>query len=443
MMIMVVTATSNTAWAQFYSSSDGSDGPFVFAGTQDKDGDPAIMTFDLANAVTGTWDATPGGDVTGDGISDGVYDPQQWAVVFKYTTIDVPAGMTVKFTNHPSGAPVVWLASGDVDVHGMVDLNGAAGVAQNTIPVFAEPGPGGFAGGRNGRTSNNYQSSAGMGPGGGQRAVSGGGGGFGTAGSNGSLPCVGSLGSGGGQYGSTRIIPLIGGSGGSAAWSTGGSCGPAAGGCGAGGGAILVASSTEIHFSPGSQILARGGAGANYYGGGGSGGGIRLVSNLISGTAELRASKGIGSAFSTNTGGNGADGPISVEAFDLDELTITGSPAWNYATPRPVFVPPNAPALRVVRVNGMDVPSDPMAGVLTTDVEIDEAIESILDIEATNIPAGTAVTVFVIPANGTRFTIPAQVVPSLEDPDNDGVFTISATYLLPAGRMEIQLRATW
>ena len=73
----------------------------------------------------------------------GVYDPNQWAVVFKYSSVIVDGVYTVTFKNHPSHAPVVWLVSGDVTLAGEVNLDGQPWVY---APALAEPGPGGFRG---------------------------------------------------------------------------------------------------------------------------------------------------------------------------------------------------------------------------------------------------------------------------------------------------------
>ena len=87
--VLGVTAAA-AGQCMFDSMSDGSDGVFS----------PQFDTVvDLGFAATGSWD-TPG-----DG--NGVYDPVRWVVVFKYTAINIPPGLTVTFINHPSGAPVV------------------------------------------------------------------------------------------------------------------------------------------------------------------------------------------------------------------------------------------------------------------------------------------------------------------------------------------------
>ena len=95
---------SSSALAQFVSGSDGSDGPFT----------PQVhREVDLSLAIPGDALMTPG-------TGDGVYDVTRWAVVFKYASIDIPDGVTVTFTNHPSRAPVVWLVDGDVIISGTI-----------------------------------------------------------------------------------------------------------------------------------------------------------------------------------------------------------------------------------------------------------------------------------------------------------------------------------
>jgi hypothetical protein len=99
-----------SAQAQWESGSNGSDGPF--------EPNSPNYTVDLGQAADGSWDSNS--PVMGKGI----YDAAQWAVVFHYTTITIPEGVTVTFRNHRSGAPVVWLAQGDVNIAGVVNLDG-------------------------------------------------------------------------------------------------------------------------------------------------------------------------------------------------------------------------------------------------------------------------------------------------------------------------------
>lgn len=157
-MVMFVGFTAAPVLAfdsAFDSGSDGSDEAFSPL---------ASIEIDLSLATTASLDTDS--PVAG----RGVYDAEKWAVVFKYTTIDIPAGVTVTFANHPSGAPVIWLASGDVTIDGIVLLRGPDGVDSFPL-VFGDFAPGGFAGGRQGATF--PLPTNGLGPGGGDQSSTG------------------------------------------------------------------------------------------------------------------------------------------------------------------------------------------------------------------------------------------------------------------------------
>src|SRR3989441_11751010 len=49
--------------------------------------------------------------------------------VVNYTTVNIPARVTVKFTRNTANTPVTVLASGDVTIAGTIDVSGAAGGA--------------------------------------------------------------------------------------------------------------------------------------------------------------------------------------------------------------------------------------------------------------------------------------------------------------------------
>jgi len=405
------------AWGQFDSGSDGSDGAFSLQ---------ADTVIDLSLASTASWD-TPSPD-----SGKGVYDADQWAVVFKYTTINVPAGVTVTFQNHPSGAPVVWLASGGVTISGTVSVAGEPGSDRLDPPSFAEPGPGGFAGGQEGEDSADLRGSGGFGPGGGS-AGTGAGGGHATAGVAGDSAMI-PVAPGGEIYGNVFIVPLIGGSG-------GGGYGYApilerGGGGGAGGGAILIASSGSITANSGSVITASGGRGGFAHGGGGSGGSIRLIANSVSGPGQLRAEGGLRGAY---RGGDGGLGRIRVDA-DTVTLTDPGVPAWTTDhTSKAVWPSPTAPTLRATVVDGEGAPVDPIARILTTDLQINNAAPVTIQIEATDIPAGTTVEVRIVPARGDVVTVTSTQLSA----GQGGVLTATAQTVMPSGRAEIQLRANW
>lgn len=395
--LAVLALASPAGAGTFDSGSDGSDGAF---------NPGSDIEVDLSLAASAVWD-TPS-PVPG----QGVFDADQWLVVFKYTTIDVPVGVTVTFKNHPSGAPVVWLATGNVSICGLVNLSGANGATTAGLHEFAEPGPGGFAGGS--RICCGTTNTGGFGPGGGNRSTStnsANAGGYGTAG-------------GGRTYGNPQIIPLIGGSGGAARNST------VAGG-GAGGGAIQIASSGEIVVELGGEIRANGGfQGSNS--GGGSGGAIKLMANTISGAGIVRA-----------LGGNaGGVGRIRLEAFDLLGFQDSGSPAWTSSFPGPVIPDSTAPQLWITDVASQPVTMDPVRGIESAELDlVDPAGPVVIGIAARNIPAATTVVVRLVSDNGN---LVSAVSNGLEDFDMDGILTATAQITFPSpSRSEIQLRANW
>jgi hypothetical protein len=122
--------------------------------------------------------------------------------VFNFTTVNIPAGVTVTFTRNAANTPVVILASGNVTIAGTLSVNGnsspSAGTygdgnqADDGLPGLG--GPGGYDGGRGGVPGTNMRGSNGLGPGGGFAGdyfsnswylyVGGGGGGFGSGGTN-------------------------------------------------------------------------------------------------------------------------------------------------------------------------------------------------------------------------------------------------------------------
>lgn len=83
--VILAVLVCNSAEAALTVPSDGSDSTF----------NPSQNTqIDLAEAITGVWDQTspqPG---------KGIYDPEKCAVVFKYKSVNIPAGVTVTFKNH-------------------------------------------------------------------------------------------------------------------------------------------------------------------------------------------------------------------------------------------------------------------------------------------------------------------------------------------------------
>lgn len=363
--------------------ADGSDGVFD---------PPASIQIDLGRAVPLPWDQPQPAPT----IGRGVYDFEQWAVVFKYSSVRIRPNVVVTFKNHPSNAPVVWLVSGTVVIEGTINLNGSNGHGDNVVATVATPGPGGFRGGRGSRSAA-ARESGGYGPGGASRPVGGdrtegSGAGYASAGgyggTNGGVP--------GAAYGNTAAMPLIGGSGGAGARSPGERTD--SGGGGAGGGSILLACKTSIQIS--GVINANGGQGNGYYKGGhGSGGAIRLIADTIAGNGALKA-RGV-----AQIGGAGASssGRIRVEA-NIETLVDRGDPFFVPAAPGPVALLwpsdlEDVPSVRIVSVDGQPVPTDPRASLNFpgTDVTVGMSGSQQVEVEGTNVPLDWVVRVRYLP----------------------------------------------
>lgn len=155
MTCAVVAAMSmEVARAALNIPSDGSDGALVITNN---------TVIDLSQAVTGNWNANDNAN-----IGKGIYDSNNWAVVFKYSSVTIQGGATVTFKNDASRAPVVWLVQGNVTINGTVSLDGQS--YNQSPPTLAEPGPSGFRGGAGYYVSSSTES-AGFGPGGGGKGA--------------------------------------------------------------------------------------------------------------------------------------------------------------------------------------------------------------------------------------------------------------------------------
>lgn len=349
----------------------------VIPGADGSDGVLNVTTntvIDLSQAVTGDWDANNAAHA-----GKGVYDPAKWAVVFKYADVTIATNATVTFKNHPSRAPVVWLVSGDAAIMGTLSLDGQ-GFQQ--APALAEPGPGGFRGGA-GRYTTGAAYSSGLGIGGGlgasaSQGQTGDGGGYG--------------GPGGAQYGNPSIVPLVGGSGGGGDNTRGW-------GGGAGAGAILIAAGGHVRVS--GLIRANGGSGSSVYdadprrssySGSGSGGGVRIVAGTIAGNGRI-------SAISPDTARPGQLGRIRIERVINDNaLIVVPVPSVvdlaDGATAL-IWPPAGAPEVRIVSIQGKEVPADPRAefGTIGADVTLPRTGSVLVVVESRNVEQASVVKV--------------------------------------------------
>lgn len=304
---------------------------------------------DLSKAATGAWDSNS--PIAG----NGVYDPNKWAVVFHYSSVNISAG-TLYFLNNDTRAPVVWLVNGNVNISGIIELRvDAAGY---------QPGPGGF---RSGHYNNGID--VGFGPGG--SLAPGGGGTYASPGTAGTSLLL---------YGNDRILPLIGGSGGSG---------------GSGVGAILIAATGTITIN--------GAIHAEAYTG--SGGAIRLIADSVLGNGYIYA-------YKKSAGG---DGRIDVESNHTDAtLHFAPVPAAGYA-PDPAVLWPStsAPSTRIVSIGGIPIGSDPKASFnsaadATPAVSPGQPLEVI--IETKNVATNSTVNLRVGPLHANATIIPAAFV---------------------------------
>ena len=158
--------------------------------------------------------------------------------IYQYTSVNIPANVTVTFIPNANNTPVTWLVQGNVTINGAITLTGQT--SSGTSPTGGIGGPGGGSGGNGGSTP-----VSGQGYGGGSANL-------GKDGANASYATLGAINNNqippGLTYGNAFLLPLIGGSGGG---------GSSSGGGGGGGGAILIAASGAISLS--GQVWSTGG----------------------------------------------------------------------------------------------------------------------------------------------------------------------------------------
>ena len=403
-IIFLVSIQKQIPAQTFSSDSDGSDGDLTFS-----PGDPQPIIF--APQALGL-------DTNNDGI-------------YHFGTITVPEGVTVRLGADVLGTrPVIWLATGDVEINGVLDLNGQGGHdGANTTPrVPAIAGAGGYSGGIGGTTV--FSGSPGSGPGGGRHdttRLGPGGGGAGHA-----VP--GELNDfiGGRSYGNPFLLPLLGGSGGAGGFLSIG------GGGGAGGGALLIASSTQVTVN--GTISAKGGNGGNESisrgsgGGGGSGGAIRLMANSIDGGGVLSVSPGL---KGDRGGSDGAHGRIRIEAFNQN-FSGTVEPEARFVTPGLVFPPTDGPSIKVARVAGEEIPEYTNGSFSPADLNINESDPVEIEKQAENIPITASIRLYMYSETEGITNISTSAL--------SGTFEASkatATTTIPHGFSRFSIEASW
>ncbi len=339
------------------------------------------------------------------------------ANIFNFTTITIPAGVTVKLSGNTVNGPVFWLATGDVDIEGAVDLSGGNGynaTAQSFFRIPSAPGSGGYAGGVGGVGT--------------QAALPGSGTGGGKAGSNSQTTTPGVF--GGNQF----LIPLVGGSGGGGGFNQNNNGVFEAAG-GAGGGALMIASSTQIIINgtinanggnPGSVIFQ-----CSY---GGSGGAIRLVSNALAGSGTLTAVGGR-SGQCGNQAGPGIIREESTSTF------FTGSVNGTVAesTPFKLLLPTaGSPSANVISINGTSITPNPNT---FPDITINTGSPVPVVIQTQNIPTNATLALTILDENNVADTV--LQAPPLSNCTASNVCTTTVDVTFPFGGSFGLTKITW
>jgi hypothetical protein len=420
---------------------------------------------------------------SGSSGADGAFNPTVSQTVqlppnglFNYTSVNIPAGVTITYKKNAANTPVTILASGDVSIAGIINVSATTVAGDVGMPGVG--GPGGFDGGRGGSVSGDVLTwvsgntgpnagRGGIGPGGGTPAKvikpppfapssialgPGGGGAYGTAPEPvGSAACSATPGR---VYGNLSLLPLVGGSGGG-----GGAAGviQSGSGGGGGGGAILIAASGTLDVT--GSILANGGvpvvstaSGRGSQGGGGSGGAIRLISSTITGNGTLSAMGGtfagensyMGSSapYYTCTNGSynsesryGGAGRIRIEAEVLSRTQPT-TPPFSTDLPGPTFVPGGTPTLAIANIGGMPVPTTPTG---TADIVLPSGTNPVTVTFLTKgVTVGSTITLTLSPPIGPALT--ATSSPTTGTVDSA---TSSVSVDIPPGSSTLQASVTY
>jgi len=342
---------------------------------------PLIMTASLMGQVL----------LGGSTGADGAFAPQASQVLqvpdggrFEFTTINIPAGVTITFERNARNDPVMLLATGAVTIAGVVDVSGEAGPSNRG----GRGGPGGFDGGDPGF---GQAGGSGKGPGGGHWFES-------TAlysGCSGAHSTKNSA-SNGEVYGSPNAIPLVGGSGGCGSNSTNGG--------GGGGGALLIAS--EVQLSLSGAIRARPGSySSSPHGGEGAGGTIRVVAPKVVTTSS--------SAIDVSDSFHGGDGYIRIDAIDKTEIAGTRSPPSvpSYSVGSNMVVElPDMPRVNLLSAAGTQTNGQPFFATIPSPSTTSQPVE----FELINFGGCADATVRVVPGTGAATKTPVPNVSTSE-----------------------------
>lgn len=368
--------------------------------------------------------------------------------VFNFTSVYVPAGMTVKFVRNIANTPVYILTSGDVNILGIIDVSGESGAdggpsdGTKIGPIIGgKGGPGGFDGGFGGEPAmpgvDAKMPGYGLGPGESANSFYGQlegsadvGGCYATSGNTNysweiSYSC----------YGNDTIQPLIGGSGGGGGTYCGGYPGCFGSGGGGGGGAILIASLSSIIINIGGEIRANGGTAGSGSNANGSGGAVKLIAKKVYVYGQITALGHVilpppaacrawcwNGPYALYMAGQGR---IRIETYYfVDGATY---PSRSLGMPGPVFLPQN-PLLSIISIASTTVPSAIFGSYTTPDISLPSTITNpiSISISAANIPVGTTINVSAVP----QFGSPTATTATLAGTDTSSTATASLSISL-------------
>ena len=215
------------------------------------------------------------------------------------------------------------------------------------------------------------------------------------------------------SYGNPQILPLIGGSGSEPRNATSGA---------SGGGAVLIAAPGTIQIN--GTVSALHAFASDFPSGGGA---VKLIANQVTGTGTLNS---------------GYDGRLRIEANSLSSSVITTPSTIAVApgTTPTIFQSATSPTVKIVSVDGINSPADPMAPLVSSaDIAIQKNTPVTIVLETRNFAtAGAVVAVRVANKFGGYGWYNATL-------DSGGTSTLStwrvSTTLVP-GFVTLQARAT-
>lgn len=345
---------------------------------------------------------------------------------------------TVRFAPNPANTPVTLLVRGNVTIESgdLLSVNGFAGSNGTTGShgTGGRGGPGGFAGGDGAYQLSNLAADGGygIGPGGG-------------AGGTGNPR---ERSQGGVFFGVPGLRPLVGGSGGGGGHSASAASGCAGGGGGGGGGALLLAANGTVTVNGtisanGGGAGNRNGSGCSSNGSGGSGGAIRILASVLTGSGSITATGGGGgSGFGgMDNGSAGGPGRIRLEAI-TNTFAVNGTNPVAVRAPAPgPLVNPITPTVSIVAIDGQATPLNPIGHRGLIDLVVPSPGPIQIDLESTDVPAGTDLEVTVRPKVG-RPPIQDRVTLS-PGACSGGVCQAAIVFDLDPGAYIVEARATF